>query len=155
MVPGLPAWLARWVERTFRRSVDAVAEGLFPSEAGLPGAGETDLARRTAAYVEALPPTQRPLLVLLFLATEWLTVVLAPLGGPMSARPPARRLAIVEGWRASWIWPVRLLGDAVRATMCMVYFSHPAVLATFGEPPDGAPTVSGVAVSGPVGGGAP
>ncbi|MCB9683095.1 MAG: hypothetical protein H6733_16645 [Alphaproteobacteria bacterium] len=80
-----------------------------------------------------LPPTQSVLLKLLFVGVEWLTPLLAPIGGRFSRRTPEGRVAVVEGWRGSWVFPVRLLGDAVRATLMMVYFSHPDVLLALGE----------------------
>ena len=138
MFPFLPAFLDRAMTRAFSDAVAASAEALFPEgDPDLPGARGTDLAARTTDYVLGLPPSQRPLVALLFVAVEWLTIVLAPFGGRFSRRPAADRLAIVEGWRLSWIYPVRLMGDALRATLCMAYASHPDVLRAIGEPPEG------------------
>jgi hypothetical protein len=132
----LPRPLTRWIDRTWRTSVAATSEALFPEGCGVPGHAATELVPRTEAYVLALPPSQRPAVMLLFVAVEWLAPVLAPFGGRLSRRSPEERLAIVERWRESPV-PIRLLGDALRATLVMVYFSHPAVLAQFDEPLEG------------------
>lgn len=134
-MPNLPAPVQSWIDRTFEVSVHATSEALFPAVGDVPGFRETELAPRTIAYVRALPNPHRWLLPILFVAVEWLTPVLAPLGGRLSRRTPERRLAIVERWRASRIVPVRLLGDALRATLCMIHFSHPRMVAWIGETP--------------------
>ena len=141
MLPWLPGPLRRWFDATYARSVHATSEALYPEAPGIPGGVSTELAPRTMAYIDQLPPTQRPMVALLFVAVEWLPFLMWPLGGRLSRRTAERRVATVEGWRHSRIWPLRLVGDALRATLTMVYFSHPKVLAVWGEPPEGDPTV--------------
>ncbi len=135
----LPGVLQRWFDRTWRRGMVASAEALFPEWPGGIDFRQADVIARTEAYVLGLPPTQSPLVQLMFLALEILTPVLSPIGPRFSRRPVQVRLRMIEHWREGWFLPTRLLGDAVRATMVMVYFSHPTVMAVFGEPVDGDP----------------
>lgn len=136
---NLPPFILSHIDRVWRRSVEAAATALFPPSDAFPDHQDADLGPRTQAYVDALPPTQRPLLILMFLAVEWLTPLLAFPGPRFSRRTPEQRLALVEHWRERGILPARLLGDALRATLVMVYYAHPTVLRAIGEPPEGEP----------------
>lgn len=131
---GVPGFVRRWLDRRYVAAVYAAAEGLYPpSPNGAPDARDTDLGRRTDLYVRRLPPTVRVQVMALFVAIELLTPVLAPFGGRFSRRSPERRLAAVLRWRASSIYPLRLLGNALHAQLQMLYLSHPAVLRFIGE----------------------
>ncbi|MCB9662973.1 MAG: hypothetical protein H6732_02590 [Alphaproteobacteria bacterium] len=143
MVPWLPGPLDRAFVRAWKAGLEALAEALFPEgDPAVPGFETTELVPRMEAYVDSLPPSQRPLVALLFVAVDRLAPLLAPLGPRLGRRPPARRLAVVEGWRGSRIWPLRVLGNAVKASLSMIYFSHPAVFEATGEPAGGAVLVS-------------
>lgn len=143
MTPWLPAPLARWFWNAFREGVHALSEALFPEgQANVPGYEQTDLVARTEAYVNTLPPSQGPLVALLFVAVDWLTPILVPFGPRMSRRAPEERLSIVERWRNSSWWLFRVLGNAVKASLSMVYFAHPKVFEASGEPEHGAVLVS-------------
>lgn len=137
------AALLRWFDRTFVASVRASSEALFPADGVHPDHLDTDLADRTEAYVRALPPSQSPLVMLMFVAVEWLTPVLSPFGPRFSRRTPDERLALVDRWRSARLIPLRLFGDALRATLVMLYFSHPAAMASVGEPVEGEPLLDG------------
>jgi hypothetical protein len=129
-----PDVLRRWFDRRFVDGLHASCEALYPpSRNGAPDAEATDLGRRTEAYVRRLPPTIRVQVMLLFAAIEVLAPVLAPLGGRFSRRSPERRLRDVLRWRASRVYPLRLLGNALHAQLQMLYLSHPAVTAFLGE----------------------
>jgi hypothetical protein len=49
-----------------------------------------------------------------------------------SAHPAARREQAVRAFRRSRLLPLRLLGDALKASTTVMYMSHPAVLAYIG-----------------------
>lgn len=102
----------------------------------MPGFEETEIERRMVLYIEALPPEQSPMVALLYVLVEYLAWFVAPWKGRLSRRSIPDRVHLVEAWRESWIWPLQVVGDALRASLCMVYFSHPAVMAAYGEPVD-------------------
>jgi hypothetical protein len=129
-----PLALRRWFDRRFVDGLHASCEALYPpSHNGAPDAKGTDLGPRTEAYVRRLPPTIRVQVMLLFAAIEVFAPVLAPFGGWFSRRTPERRLRAVLRWRASNVYPLRLLGNAVHAQLQMLYLSHPTVTAFLGE----------------------
>lgn len=112
----------------------ATVEGLYPPDpGGAPDAVVTNLEVRTRAYIQSQPPTHRFLLPLLFFGVELLPLILSPWAGRMSRRTPQARRELVTAWRASPVFALRGLGDALRATLQMVYLSHPAVLRHIGE----------------------
>lgn len=122
------------LDAVFVRCLRAAAEALYPpSHNGAPDAEATELARRDEAYIRALPPSSRLQVMALYVAIELFAPILAPGGSFFSWRTPARRLAAVQGWRHSRIYPLRLLGNAVHAQLSMIYLSHPAVVAFIGE----------------------
>jgi len=119
------------------RSVDAcitgASEALFPAnDFGAPDWREVRMLERTRAWMAALPPKHSLLIELLYFAVEWATPLLGPAPGRYSKITPARRVAIVRRWRASRLYPLKLLGDAFKATASMIYLSHPAALAYIG-----------------------
>lgn len=121
------------LERAFADGLHASCEALYPStDSDAPDWEDTDLVRRTASYVDGLPPDQRRLLKLLFIGVELLSLLLAPLRR-FSRRPLAVRTRAIARWRASGILPLRLLGDALKSAVQMVYLSHPAVVRYAGE----------------------
>lgn len=134
MALSLVERVLRWLDPTFLRSLRASVEALYPpSPNGAPDGEATQLAARTEAYIRAMPISVRVQLVALHVAVEWLTPLLAPLGRRWSRRTPAARLAVIRGWRASGVYPVRLLGNALHAHLQMLYLSHPDVVRFIGE----------------------
>ena len=112
-----------------RRAVDAIeasSEALFPANAiGAPDYQATDMVRRTVEYLTLLPRPQRRLLLMLFIVVEFGTPVLTLGFRRFSRLPVERRELVVRNWRRSRFLSLRLLGDALKATMTMLYMSHP------------------------------
>jgi hypothetical protein len=124
---------ARFFERHALRGLSAAAEALFPENGyGAPDHETTELVPRMLSYLRELPAPQRRLLLALFALVE--------LGAPFlifgfcrfSRLSVARRETAVRAWRQSRLLPLRLLGDALKATTTMIYMSHPAALAFVG-----------------------
>src|SRR5688500_622461 len=118
------------------RAVDgihAAAEALFPrNELGAPDFEDTALVIRTLEYLALLPAPQRRLIELLFIFVE---LVLPLSGGRMrrfSRLPVPVRLDLVRRCRASKIYPLRLIGDSIKAVLTVMYMSHPQVLRHIG-----------------------
>jgi hypothetical protein len=121
------------LERAYESGLSGTAEALFPRSDTAPDFQDTDLIARSFAYVASLPPPQRKLLKLLFIAVELCAPVLAPGLRRFSRRTPERRRADVNGWLVSWVYPLRLLGDGLKTTLQMIYLSHPSAVAHIGE----------------------
>lgn len=110
-------------------SIRAVSEALFPeNELGAPDWVDTELTRRTREYIDELPPEQRRLVLALFIFVELATPVLCLRGRRFSSYGALARAEHVQRWRKHWFQPFRWLGDALKATMTMMYMSHPAVV---------------------------
>ena len=125
--------LERFLQRHAEAGLSATAEALFPvNELGAPDFRATDLVARTLDYLALLPARQRRLLILLF--------VLVELGAPLlvfgtrrfSRLPVGERERAIRGFRGSSFLPVRVVGDALKACLTMMYMSHPAALAYVG-----------------------
>ncbi len=115
------------------RGLAAAAEASFPpSGTGAPDWRGAAVVERARVWLGELPPTQRLLILLLFTAIELGAPVLAPGLRTFSRRPPAARAAALLRWSRTAFYPVRLLGEASKAVLGMMYFSHPAVLAHIG-----------------------
>jgi hypothetical protein len=122
-----------FIGRSAEAGLRASAEALFPeNDYGAPDFRATDLVGRTIEYLDALPAEQRRLIVLLFAFVELGALFLVFGFRRFSRIPVARREAIVRAWRRSRLLPLRLLGDALKATTTMIYMSHPAALAYVG-----------------------
>jgi hypothetical protein len=107
------------------------AEALFPlNEFGAPDFHSTDLVARTQTYLGELPGKERRLLYLLFLFVE-LFAALVTLRR-FSRLPVERRVQLVRTWRASQFFPLRVIGDSVKAVLTMIYMSHADVLRHIG-----------------------
>lgn len=125
------------LERFTNAGLGASAEALFPvNDFGAPDFRETEIVARTLDYMRALPATQRRLIQLLFAFVELAAPVLCGSFRRFSRMPAARREAAVRGFRRSRFAGVRLLGDALKATLTMMYMSHPRALAYVGEKSD-------------------
>lgn len=118
-----------WLTTTTTAAIHAVSEALFPANSvGAPDFEETALVRRTLEYLDELPPPQRRLLTTLFVFLELATPLLALYPARFSRLSIARRTALVQRWRRHWFQPFGWLGDALKATMTMMYMSHPSVI---------------------------
>jgi hypothetical protein len=121
------------LEGAYHACLRASCEALYPpTESGAPTWQDAELVPRMSAYVRGLPPTQRRLLKLMFLGVELFSLVATP-GRRFSSRPLAARIRALTRWRGSSILPLRLLGDALKSSVQMVYLTHPSVVAFIGE----------------------
>jgi len=122
-----------FLERRAQDGLSAVVEALYPeNDYGAPDYRTTEMVPRTLEYLRELPEAQRRLLTLLFVFVE-LSAPLLVLGfRRFSKLPVAKREAVVRAWRRSKIPPLRLVGDALKATTTLIYMSHPAALAHVG-----------------------
>lgn len=125
--------VASFFERVAHQGLAAVAVALFPENLyGAPDYKTTELVPRTLAYLQELPAAQRRLLLSLFALVELSAPLLVPGFSRFSGLSVARREAVVRGWRQSRLLPLRLVGDALKATTTMMYMSHPAALTFVG-----------------------
>jgi hypothetical protein len=85
---------------------------------------------RMYAYLDALPIAQRRLLRALFVTVELGSLVLC--ASRFSRLSPSTRAAAVRRWRASRWLPIKLLGDALKATTTIIYLSHPEAMRYLG-----------------------
>ena len=116
----------------------AVAEAFFPPNAyGAPDWREAEVVPRTLAYLDELPPMPRRLIIAMFTAVELTAPVMVGCRSRFSRLPVERRTEAIREMRASTLAPRRLLADALKATMTMMYVSHPKVMAYIGERPGG------------------
>jgi hypothetical protein len=123
----------RFLERHAKAGLSATAEALFPvNDLGAPDYRTTDIVERTLSYLSLLPARQRTLLVCLFAFVELGAPLLLLRPGRFSRLPVARREQAIRSFRASSLLPVRVVGDALKACMTMMYMSHPAALAHVG-----------------------
>ena len=104
-------------------------EALFPeNDLGAPDYRETDLEERILEYLRMVPARARRLLLLLFIGAELAAPLLVPCLSRFSSLPVTDREAAVRRWRRSRLLPLRILGDALKATTTLLYMSHPAAL---------------------------
>ncbi|MFT6629536.1 MAG: hypothetical protein ACJA1R_002813 [Flavobacteriales bacterium] len=121
------------LEGSYRSALAASAEAIYPkNELGAPDFETTELVARMHEYVQGLPPTQRRLLKIMFIGVELLSLVLAPCRR-FSKRPLTARSRAIERWRNGSILPLRLLGDALKSSLQMLYLAHPSVIQLTGE----------------------
>jgi hypothetical protein len=120
-------------ERRALDGLEAVAEALFPqNDYGAPDFKATELVRRTVEYMDVLPRDKRRLLVALFALTELAAPLLVPGFSRFSRLTVQVREEAVRRFRKSRFLPVRLLGDALKATTTLIYMSHPLALSYVG-----------------------
>jgi hypothetical protein len=121
-------------DRIMLAGLGATVEGLFPeNDVGAPDWKATELVPRTLEYFQLLPPPQRRLLWVLFFAVELLAPALMPGFRRFSRHSPRQRASAVRRWRRSPFFLLRVLGDALKASITMMYMSHPRVLAHIEE----------------------
>jgi hypothetical protein len=128
------------LERVLKPYADAgllaTAEALFPENTlGVPDYRTTELVPRMQQYFGLLPARQRRLLLSLFALVELAAPFLVFGFRRFSRLPVGRRERAVRAWRASELGPLRLIGDALKATTTMIYMSHPAALSYVGAEP--------------------
>jgi hypothetical protein len=112
----------------------AAGEALFPkNDLGAPDYETTELGLRTEAYVALLPPPQQRLIWLLFIVLELIAPALTFRLGRYSRLPQSAREEVVRTFRRSRFYPLRLIGDAVKAVLTMMYMSHPSVTRYMGD----------------------
>jgi len=113
--------------------LSATAEALFPVNAeGAPDYRTTELVARMLDYWRLLPARQRRLFLALFTFIELAAPFLIPGFSRFSALPVQVREEAVRRFRRSDVMPLRLIGDALKASTTMMYMSHPAALAYVG-----------------------
>ncbi len=112
----------------------AIAEAMFPeNDLGAPDWKGTETVPRTLRYIGELPPAQGRLLLLLFVFVELAAPFLLFRPHRFSRLSVEQRTLAIRRWRASRRLVLRLLGDAIKATMTMMYMSHSSVSAYIGE----------------------
>jgi len=121
------------LRRTALAGFQAVCEALYPdNDLGAPSWRDAEMVRRADRLWTELPPESRALLMAMYSALELGGSLLAPSVGPLSKVPVAKRLAMLKRWKASPIWPLRFLAEAIKSSSTMVYMSHPLVSAYIG-----------------------
>jgi hypothetical protein len=114
--------------------LSSIAEAMFPrNDVGAPDFVETDVVERTLTYLQELPPKQAKLILLLFIFVELAAPILCLSFRRFSRMDVEKRTESIRSWRTSKVLLLRLLGDAVKAQMTMMYMSHPKVTAYIGE----------------------
>ena len=122
------------MHRRLEDGIRGSAEVLFPeNDLGAPDWRGTDLVARTFSYLGELPPPQRRLLVLLFMVVELVAPTLFFVGfGRFSRLSVERRTNAIRRWRGSRLYLLKVLGDALKAVMTMMYAAHPSVVRYMG-----------------------
>lgn len=137
--PPAPAGLARLQARE-AAFVDAVADVLFPSGAGLALSGrDADLPHSIDRHLAALPRAQRFQIRALFLLIEHLTLVLPgdEPGGRQrfSSLTAASRVSVLDRLAHHPRGLFRMLFTALRSVFVLGYLGHPANLHALGLSP--------------------
>jgi hypothetical protein len=120
--------------------VAAAADALFPPGGAVPPSGvEAGVPGYVDVWLASIPGRVRLLLRLLFALVEHATMIFwapPPRGWRrFSALSPEQRVAVLEGWRGSRLFPRRLVFLALRSALSMGYFADPAVLRQLGLAP--------------------
>jgi hypothetical protein len=121
-----------WFDQAFRDGVRASCEAMFPVGHAAPSHLDVQLAPRLESHVRRLPPSQRRLVALMFIAVELAAPVLMPGWGRFSRRTPERRLRDLQAL-CDRPYPLYLIATALRAQVGMLYLTHPATSAFMGE----------------------
>ena len=125
--------LPQLIERCAITGLRASAEALFPTnDYGAPDYRDTDLVARAVAYWRSLPTRQRRLIILLFTTIELSAPLLIFGFRRFSRLSLACREQAVRRFRRSRVLPLRILGDALKATLTFLYMAHPAALEYIG-----------------------
>lgn len=116
--------------------LDAAAGALFPAGGAVPPSGsEAGVAAYADRWVGAVPRHIRILVRMLFFLVEHATVFFPAPGGlfgggmkRFSALSSEQRVAVLDGWHRSRLFPRRIVFTSLRAIVTMGYFSDPGVL---------------------------
>jgi len=113
--------------------VEAVSDAMFPTGGAIPPSGrEAGVPAYVDGYVARVPTGIGRLMRMLFLLVEQATLFFpAPGRGGrrrFSDLTVDQRIAALEGWRTSRLFPRRLVFTSLRAILCMGYLADPAVL---------------------------
>lgn len=117
-----------------RRAIDAACEALFPkNDLGAPDFESTEMSKRLEGLIACYAPPQQRLMWLLFIFLELFAPMLLLKPSRFSRMSIEARTELIRRYRASSIYPIRLLGDAVKGVLTMIYMSHPSVLRFIGD----------------------
>jgi hypothetical protein len=120
--------------RVAERCVAGAAEAMFPENSlGAPDWREARVVERMIEHLHELPPRPRRMLLFLFGFVELAAPLLVPGLHRFSRLSVARRTRAIRRWRASRLYPFRLVGDGLKMTLTMIYLAHPAVARHMGE----------------------
>ncbi len=121
-------------------TIRAASDAIYPPGGEIPPSGnEAGIVEYTDRYLAMLPGQQRTLMRMLFFLVEHATLFF-PAPGPggfrrFSSLSGEQRVAVLEGWRSSRLFPRRLAFTSLRAILTMGYFSDPAVVRPLGLAP--------------------
>jgi hypothetical protein len=126
--------------------LDAAADALFPAGGPVPPSGrEAGVALYADRWLAVVPTHIRVLVRLLLFLVEHATLVFPAPGGlagmrRFSSLSEAQRVAALDGWQRSRLFPRRLVFTSLRAIATMGYFASPAVLRALDLAPRAIPT---------------
>lgn len=111
----------------------AAADALFPRGGPVPPSGaDAGVPAYVDRYLAAVPPLLRFLMRCLFLLFEHATFFVAASGSGgrrrFSSLSPEQRVAVLDRWRRSSSFAMRIVFTSLRAIFTMGYFADPAVL---------------------------
>ena len=135
-----PAQSCRVLARREAAFLDAAAEATFPAGGAIPSSGrEAGLPGYVDHWLAALPPQMRRLMRMLFFLVEHGTIFFPAPGmrgwRRFSSLSGGQRVAVLEGWRRSSLFPRRLVFTSLRAILTMGFFAHPPVMRQLGVAP--------------------
>jgi hypothetical protein len=135
-----PAEPPRVLARRELALVAAAADAMFPPGGEIPPSGsEVGIPAYSDRYVAAVDPGTRRLMRLLFFLVEHATLFFPAPGldgwRRFSALSAEQRVAVLDGWRRSRLFPRRLVFTSLRAILTMGYFAAPVVLRRLGLAP--------------------
>ncbi len=114
--------------RRVRDGIGATSEVMFPGDSkGAPDWRETEMVERTLDYLTELSPRMRRLIMFLFIFFEFGSPLLLAGIRRFSKLSPDRRLRALMRWRKSRFYPLKILIDALKAQLSMMYMSHQLV----------------------------
>jgi hypothetical protein len=121
------------LDRIADRALVAAMEALFPpNTVGAPDHQQARVAERLRAYLQEVPASHRRLVTLLFVFVEWAPPWVALYPRRYSKLSLASRQRLIRRWRGSALYPLRMVGDALKGLGTMIYCSHPDVLRYMG-----------------------
>jgi hypothetical protein len=133
---GYPRAEGTWrvLDRREVAFLNAAAEALFPRGGAIePSGADAGIPAYVDRFLAAARPRQRVLMRLLFFLVEHATIFFPAPGGlrglqRFSSLDFEQRVAAIEGWQRSALFPRRLVFTSLRAIFALGYFSHPPVL---------------------------